>query len=231
MQNRFSYGRLAAWTITLLICASGLTAQIKMPAMFSDNMVLQQKIKIPVWGTAPQSTKVTVQLLAQQKTAKANAEGKWRVNLDAMPAGGPHQLAIIGEDTITFDNVMIGEVWLCSGQSNMEMPLVSNWAKVNNFEAEVAAANHPNLRLFIAKRAKSTKPQSEIDSEGWKVCDPGNVKNFSATAYFFGRHLQEKLGVPVGLIQSAWGGTVVEAWTSGASLKKASGYCGFRAHA
>ncbi len=208
-----------ATALLAFLLASALSAQIKLPAMFSDNMVLQRQIKIPVWGTAPAGSKVTVQLQQQTKTARADAAGKWRVNLEAMPAGGPHQLAIMSADTITLNNVMIGEVWLCSGQSNMEMPLVSTWAKVDNFEAEVAAANFPELRLFIAKRAKSTRPREDVESEGWKICDPTSVKDFSATAFFFGRHLQQKLGVPVGLMQSAWGGTVVEAWTSGASLK------------
>lgn len=217
----------AALALHLFLLASALTAQTKLPAMFSDNMVLQRDLKIPIWGTAPAGSSVTVRLQQQSKTTKANAEGKWRVHLAAMPAGGPHQLVIMSADTITFHNVMIGEVWLCSGQSNMEMPLVSNWAKVDNFENEVAAANFPELRLFIAKRAKSTKPLAEVESAGWKVCDPASVKDFSATAYFFGRHLQQKLGVPVGLIQSAWGGTVVEAWTSGASLKTMPDIAGF----
>ncbi len=219
MRNDF-FSRLCSATAMLVIFFAGdLIAQIKLPAMFSDNMVLQQQMKIPVWGTAPAGSKVTVQLQQQMKTAKANAEGKWRVQFDAMAAGGPHRLTVMGSDTITFNNVMIGEVWLCSGQSNMEMPLVSTWAKVDNFEQEVAEANFSNLRLFIVKRAKSTKPLAEVESAGWKVCDPASVKDFSATAYFFGRHLQQKLGVPVGLMQSAWGGTVVEAWTSGAALK------------
>ena len=217
----------AALALHMFLLASALTAQIKLPAMFSDNMVLQRDLKIPIWGTAPAGSSVTVQLQQQRKTAKANAEGKWRVNLEAMPAGGPYQLVVTGNATITFSNVMIGEVWLCSGQSNMEMPLVSTWAKVDNFEQEVAEANFSNLRLFSAKRAKSTRPLADVESAGWKVCDPASVKDFSATAYFFGRHLQQKLGVAVGLIQSAWGGTVVEAWTSGASLKTMPDISGF----
>jgi len=219
--------RLLLTVALTMFSVNALHAQIKLPPMFSDNMVLQQMIKIPVWGTAPSGSKITVQLRQQLKTTKANAEGKWRVNLDAMPAGGPFQLSVLGKDTITFNNVMIGEVWLCSGQSNMEMPMASNWAKVDNFEAEVAAANYPNLRLFVVPRAKSTRPKTEVKSSGWKICAPHSVKDFSATAYFFGRHLQEKLRVPVGLIQSAWGGTVVEAWTSGASLKKLPDFAGF----
>lgn len=213
--------------IPLISFLPAATAQIKLPAIFSDNMVLQRNAKIPVWGTEKSGQKITVKLHQQSKTATADRDGKWRVDLAAMPAGGPYELTMSGAETITFKNVMIGEVWLCSGQSNMEMPLVSTWAKVNNFKAEVAAANYPDLRLFIVKRAKSTKPRADVESEGWKACDSTNVKNFSATAYFFGRQLQQKLGVPVGLIQSAWGGTVVEAWTSSATLQTVPDMAGF----
>ncbi|MGH7601070.1 MAG: sialate O-acetylesterase [bacterium] len=203
------------------------TAQIKLPAIFSDNMVLQRNAKIPIWGTGKPGQQIAVKIHQQSKTATADRDGKWRVDLAAMPTGGPYELTISGAETIRFKNVMIGEVWLCSGQSNMEMPLVSTWATVNNFKAEVAAANYPDLRLFIVKRAKSTKLRTDVESEGWKMCDSTSVKNFSATAYFFGRHLQQKLGVPVGLIQSAWGGTVVEAWTSSATLKTVPDMTGF----
>ncbi|MDZ7269508.1 MAG: 9-O-acetylesterase [candidate division KSB1 bacterium] len=222
--------RVRLWSAVMLLlvlfCDTG-GAQTRLPAIFSDHMVLQQKMRIPLWGSAPPGATVTVQLGRQRQTARVDARGQWRVHLHPMPAGGPYELLVWSSDTLRFRNVMIGEVWLCSGQSNMEMPLVSTWAKVNNFREEVAAANHPNLRLLLIKRAKSTKPQSEADTEGWKVCDTTSVKNFSATAYFFGRHLQQKLGVPVGLIQSAWGGTVVEAWTSGASLKTVPDIKGF----
>jgi sialate O-acetylesterase len=217
----------------LIICFSlipflpAATAQIKLPAIFSDNMVLQRNAKIPIWGMAKPGQQITVKIHQQSKMATTDRDGRWRVDLAAMPAGGPYELTVSGSETITFKNVMIGEVWLCSGQSNMEMPMVSNWATVNNFQAEVAAADYPELRLFIAKRAKSTKPRADVESEGWKMCDSTSVKNFSATAYFFGRHLQQKLGVPVGLIQSAWGGTVVEAWTSSATLKTVPDMSGF----
>jgi sialate O-acetylesterase len=219
--------------VILIICVSLIsfqpeaTAQIKLPAIFSDNMVLQRNAKIPIWGTEKPGQQIIVKIQQQRKTTKADRDGKWRVDLAAMPTGGPYELAVSGVETITFKNVMIGEVWLCSGQSNMEMPMESTWATVNNFKAEVAAANYPELRLFIVKRARSSKPRADVESEGWKICDSTSVKNFSATAYFFGRHLQQKLGVPVGLIQSAWGGTVVEAWTSSFTLKNVPEMTGF----
>jgi sialate O-acetylesterase len=217
---------LIIW-VSLISFLPAATAQIKLPAIFSDNMVLQRNAKIPIWGMAKPGQQITVKLQQQSKTTTADRDGKWRVDLAAMPAGGPYELVASGAENITFKNVMIGEVWLCSGQSNMEMPMVSTWAKVNNFKAEVAAANYPDLRLFIVQRDKSTRPQTDVESEGWKRCDSTSVKNFSATAYFFGRHLQQKLGVPVGLIESSWGGTVVEAWTSSASLKTVPDMAGF----
>lgn len=224
-----SYSKLAALliSVSLISFLPAATAQIKLPALFSDNMVLQRNAKIPIWGTAKPGQRITVKIHQQSKTTTAGRDGKWRVDLAAMKAGGPYELMVSSTETVTFKNVMIGEVWLCSGQSNMEMPLVSTWATVNNFKAEVANANYPELRLFIVKRAKSTKPRTDVESEGWKACDSTSVKNFSATAYFFGRHLQQKLGVPVGLIQSAWGGTVVEAWTSSATLKTVPDVAGF----
>lgn len=213
--------------VALIAILPGAIAQPKLPAIFSDNMVLQRNAKVPIWGTEKPGQQITVKIHQQSKTVIADRDGKWRVDLAAMPAGGPYALTVSSTETITFKNVMIGEVWLCSGQSNMEMPLVSTWATLNNFKAEVSAANYSQLRLFIIKRAKSTKPRTDVDSEGWKRCDSTSVKNFSATAYFFGRHLQQKLGVPVGLIQSAWGGTVVEAWTSSVTLKTMPDMAGF----
>ncbi len=213
--------------VSLISFLSEAAAQIKLPAIFSDNMGLQRNAKIPIWGTGKPGQQITVKIHQQRKTTTADRDGKWRIDLAAMKAGGPYGLVVSGAETITFKNVMIGEVWLCSGQSNMEMPMMSTWATVNNFKAEVAAANYPDLRLFIAKRAKSSKPRADVESEGWKRCDSTSVKNFSATAYFFGRQLQQKLGVPVGLIQSAWGGTVVEAWTSSTTLKTVPDMAGF----
>ncbi len=223
--HRVSQGSVFMMLLALACSTAG--AQTKLPVIFSDHMVLQQKMKIPVWGTSVPGRTVSVQFHQQRKTTRVDAQGHWRVILNPVPAGGPYELVVWSSDTLRFRNVMVGEVWLCSGQSNMEMPLVSTWAKVNNFQAEVAAAHHPNLRLLIIKRARSTRPRTSADTEGWKVCDSTTVRNFSATAYFFGRHLQQKLGVPVGLIQSAWGGTVVEAWTSGASLKTVPDIRGF----
>jgi len=191
--------------------------QVKIPALFSSNMVLQRNTKLPVWGTAEPGGQVRVELGSSRRQTTAAKNGKWRVVFDPLPAGGPYTLKIIGQDTTTFRNVMIGEVWLCSGQSNMEMPL-ADWGKIRNYQQEIAAASHPAIRLFQVEKTMSIQPDSVVRSEGWKVCSPATVPEFSAAAYFFGRNLSEKLRVPIGLIESAWGGTVVEAWTSAASL-------------
>lgn len=191
-------------------------SNIQLPALFSDNMVLQQKLKIPVWGTAEPGGKVSVRLGNQEKHAIVPKAGKWQIDLDPVSAGGPYELSVIGEDTMLFKNVLIGEVWVCSGQSNMAWP-VSNSL---NAEAEIETATYPNMRLFTVERNSSFTPLSDVTTEGWKACSPQTVPKFSAVGYFFGRHLHEKLGIPIGLIHTSWGGTPAEAWTSKNSLKK-----------
>ena len=180
-------------------------------------MVLQRNRNFPVWGTAEPGGQVRVELGKTRKQATVAKNGEWQFVFDPLPAGGPYTLKIIGQDTATFRNIMIGEVWLCSGQSNMEMPL-ADWGKIRNYRSEIAAANHPSIRLFQVEKTMSTQPDSVVRSDGWKVCSPATVPEFSAAAYFFGRNLSEKLHIPIGLIESSWGGTVVEAWTSAASL-------------
>ena len=198
---------------------SSPAAYLDLPAVFGDNMVLQQNINAPIWGKATPGGKVTILFESQKKTAIASRDSLWQVKLESLTAGGPYEMRIIGADTITFKNVMVGEVWICSGQSNMEMPL-ADWGKVLNYEQEIKDANYPDIRLFHVFHTKSMSPKDNVNSEGWKSCSPVSIPNFSSTAYFFGRHLHEKLGVPVGLIHTSWGGTVAEAWTSGDYLKK-----------
>ncbi|KAA3619549.1 MAG: 9-O-acetylesterase [Calditrichaeota bacterium] len=186
--------------------------------LFSDNMVLQQNQDIPVWGTAEPDGEVVVELLGQRKSTLVDSSGKWSVKLQPITAGGPHELLVSGENTTKLKNVMIGEVWICSGQSNMEMALAGN-GKINNYKEEIANANYPNIRLIRAQRAKSTVPLDTINTTGWQECKPNTIPDFSAVAYFFGRHLYINLNVPIGLIHSSWGGTLAEAWTSAEALK------------
>lgn len=180
-----------------------------MPAVFSDHMVLQAGVQVPVWGWANPGTKISVLFAGQTKSAVADAEGTWRADLVNLTAGGPHEMVVSGSKTIRISDVLVGEVWLGSGQSNMAM-------KVNgcvNAAHEIASAKFPKIRMFTVKRAAQKTAQRDCGGT-WVECSPDTVKNFSATAYFFGRRLHRELSVPIGLINSSVGGTPIEAWTS-----------------
>jgi len=199
----------------LLTClSSGIArAEIRLPQVFGSHMVLQQEKPIIIWGWANPGETVKVQLAETTQSAQANERGEWKVALPAMKATGPLTLTVSGSSTVMFDDVMIGEVWLCSGQSNMELGV----GMVNNAKEELANANHPGLRLLMVENRWTPQPQDDI-SGTWKVCAPESVaaggwNGFSATAYFFGRELNEKLGVAVGLVDADWGGTRIESWT------------------
>ncbi len=187
--------------------------------LFTENMVLQQKQDIPIWGTAQPGGEVLVIFNEQQKKAIVDKDGNWKVNLSPVPAGGPYELVVSGSETQTIKNVLVGEVWICSGQSNMEMAVDAEWGKIDNSKEEVANANYPNIRLFMVDKVMANEPLKDFTSSGWKECSPKTISEFSAVAYLFGRKLHNDLNVPVGLIDTAWGGTVVEAWTSANSLK------------
>jgi sialate O-acetylesterase len=180
-------------------------AELKPNALFSDGMVLQRDFACPVWGTAAAGTEVAVEIAGQKKSAKAGADGKWSLKLDPLPAGGPHELKIGGA---TLKDVLVGEVWICSGQSNMEWSVNSS----ANPAEEKAAANHPKLRHFGVKKNPADTPQAEVVGS-WKVCSPENVGSFTAVGYYFGRELLKSLDVPIGLIHTSWGGTAAELWT------------------
>lgn len=192
----------------ILFLPSAIQAEVKLHGLFTSNMVLQQDAKVPVWGTAADGEKVTVTIGDQKAEATAGG-GTWRIELPAMKAGGPHKLVIQGTNTITLENVLVGEVWICSGQSNME------WSVRNSGEpdATMAAAKHPKLRLFTVPRERDDKPRKDVKGQ-WVECSPQSVEHFSAVAYHFGVALQQKLGVPVGLISTNVGGTAAEEWTS-----------------
>ncbi len=188
--------------------AGSAEAAVRLPAVFGSHMVLQRDRPVVVWGWADAGERILVQLGPHTKHGQADAQGAWRVELPAMPAGGPHRLSVAGQNEVVFDDVMLGELWVCSGQSNMAWPL----SRALNPEQEVAAAKHPGLRLFTM--AQSSQPQAQSQGAGsWAVCDPSTAAGFSAVAYFHGRRLHEELKVPVGLINTSWGGTRIEAWT------------------
>src|SRR5271157_2949323 len=217
-----------AKSITLLCCcafmfgALGLRAEIKLPSLFSDGLVLQQGMKVNIWGTADPGERVTVTLGNRQASGVADSVGQWKVKLGPLNAGGPFTMTIAGKNTITLHDVLVGEVWVCSGQSNMEMPVGTNaqgWTgNVNNYQDETARADYPMLRLFTVQKAVAAKPQSEVKGY-WVAARPQTVGEFSAVGYFFGRDLLKVLNVPIGMIHSSWGGTPAEAWTSRGTLE------------
>jgi sialate O-acetylesterase len=204
---------LTLYLLGALVVVCGLTlhvrADVKLPGVFGEHMVLQREQPVPVWGWAEPTEKITVTLAGQSAQATADASGRWSVRLDALSAGGPHVLQVQGRNTLELGDVLVGEVWLCSGQSNMAMAV----GGVVNRDAEVAAANHPQIRMATVARETAEEPQSDCKAP-WQVCSPQTVAGFSAAAYFFGRELQQKLQVPVGLINSSWGGTPIQGWTS-----------------
>ncbi|HSY16807.1 MAG TPA: sialate O-acetylesterase [Candidatus Acidoferrales bacterium] len=195
------------WTVSVA------HAEIRLPHIFGSHMVFQQDKPLTIWGWAKPDEEIKVQLGETTKSTRANDRGEWKVVLPAMKASGPYQFTVSGSSTVAFDDVMIGEVWLCSGQSNMELGL----GLANNAKEEIAAANHPGIRLLMVENRWTPLPQDDMEGT-WKVCTPetvaqGGWQGFSATAYFFGRELNEKLGVTVGLVDADWGGTRIESWT------------------
>jgi sialate O-acetylesterase len=195
-------------------------AEVKLPALIGDNMVLQEGKRVAIWGTAEPGEQVRVTLGEEKATAAADGEGRWKVELGPLKAGGPFEMTVTGKNSITLHNVAVGEVWICSGQSNMEMAVGNSpraWGGVLNAAEEIAAGNYPMIRQFTVRKAVAGQPQRDAEGE-WKVANPETVGEFSAVAYFFGRDLYKALNVPVGLIDSSWGGTPAEAWTSAPAL-------------
>ncbi|PKP10912.1 MAG: 9-O-acetylesterase [Bacteroidetes bacterium HGW-Bacteroidetes-4] len=212
---------IGMFAVTLMIASSCTkTTFVEPDQLFTDNLVLQQNSKVNIWGIADPGAKLTIKgSWGSQTSCSADKSGKWLAKLATTEAGGPYELSISsGKINRTFTNLMLGEVWVCSGQSNMEMPLLGNWAHVNNAEQEAATADYPAIRLFTVQKNIAFNQIDTIGTQGWQVCDSNTVKDFSATAYFFGRKLHKKLDVPIGLIHTSWGGTVAEAWTSKQAL-------------
>ena len=207
----------SAWICAVgcwVLLAANAVADVRLARIFSDHAVLQQRKPVPVWGTAEPGEKVTVEFRGQKVSTVTGDDGEWRVTLKPMPAGGSFQMTVRGNNTIVLDDVLVGEVWTCSGQSNMEWPV----AVSNNAEQEIAQANYPQIRLFMVPKAVSDRPLKDLNGGAWQPCTPETVRNFSAVGYFFARELHRTLRVPVGMIQSAWGGTPAESWTSKPTL-------------
>jgi len=208
--RRFAAPFLGALT---LFAAFDAKADVRLPHVFASEMVLQRDGPIPVWGWADPGETVTCELGQAKVSAVANADGEWRLQLPAMPAGGPFEMTVRGHNTLKLTGVLVGEVWVCSGQSNMEMGI----GMCKDGKQEIAAAGNPNIRLFLVPKKTSGKPLADVDAT-WRPCTPATIAEggwggFSAAAYYFGRELQKTLQVPVGLIATSWGGTRIEPWT------------------
>jgi sialate O-acetylesterase len=210
-----------AVAMALLLSAGWARADVRLPKIFGDHMVLQQKTDAAVWGWAEADEEVTVSLGEAKVTAKAGADGKWQVKLATPAAGGPHELVVKGKNEIRLTDVLVGEVWIASGQSNMEWTIKAS----TNAAEEIKNANHPSIRMIKVGRNPSDKPLEDFEfvpngstTSGWAVCTPETAPSFSAVGFFFARKLSTELGVPVGVVSSNWGGTIAEAWTSHETL-------------
>lgn len=188
-------------------------ADVKLPAIFGDHMVLQQDQKLTIWGWADPGEKISVTVLEQGRAATADDQGNWRVVLEPVQSARPIEVTVSGKNTVKLTDVLVGEVWLCSGQSNMEFEL----PRVNNADREQAAATDSQIRLFTVAKSVQETPAKDVKGK-WEVCTPDAVNDFSAVGYFFGRELRQKLNRPVGLIHASWGGTPAEAWTEASVL-------------
>ncbi|MDO6518456.1 sialate O-acetylesterase [Zobellia uliginosa] len=205
----------------MALACQPLWAKIELPNIFSDDMVLQRNEKVSLWGWANTGEEITVHTSwdNQEYHVKTNIEARWKLEIDTPEAGGPYTISLKGdENEIVLKNVLIGEVWLCSGQSNMEWSATTN-AGIDHAEEEIKKADYPNIRLFTVARRTSNYPQDDLPGT-WEVCTPETMKTFSAVAYFFARRLQGELNVPIGLIDNAWGGSPAEVWAPSSVFDK-----------
>ena len=208
--------------LALLLCisAAGVRADVSLASPFQDHAVLQRDKPLPVWGRAAPGEKVTVEFLGQKVGATTDADGRWIVYLEPVPAvDTPTTLTVTGQNAVTLQDILVGEVWLASGQSNMEWPV----ERSNDAAAEIAAANYSLIREFNATNTVADQPADTVAGD-WQVCSPATAGRLSAVAYYFARDLHRKLGVPVGILNSTWGGTAIEAWTDLVTLKSTSAW-------
>ncbi len=221
--------------IAFLLFTTPCLADIRLPKILGSNMVLQRDCEVQIWGWADPGEEVcvTCDWLDTKAIANADPDGKWRVHIKTGEAGGPHTITLTGKNRITLKQILFGEVWIGSGQSNMEMPLVKvsgAYTGIQNASEEVAAAYAPTIRLFQVGNFSSREPLNDVESGismygippaacQWRDCAPETVPMFSATAYFFARALHAELKVPIGIIDSSWGGTSAETWTPASGLK------------
>jgi sialate O-acetylesterase len=211
-----------SWSLAGLLSAclaSAALADVKLPAIFTDHMVLQQGQKNRVWGKADPGEDIVVIIAGQRHTAKADNTGKWQVALDSLQVGGPHTLAITGKNKLAVEDILVGEVWICSGQSNMQWSV----SQANDADLEAKTAKFPKIRHISVPQVGLQEPQDDFRGK-WEICSPETAGQFSAVGYFFGRQLHETLDVPIGLIDDAWGGSACEAWVRRDLLEKDQKY-------
>lgn len=202
--------------LTFFLFIASARADVRLPALFSDGLVLQQGKPLSVWGWAAPDEDVSVQFAGRTSATRADLDGRWRIILDPLPANAsPQEMKVSGKNSLILKNLLVGEVWICSGQSNMQWTV----SQAANPQQEIEAANFPQIRMFNVERVTAMSPADDVKGS-WKEASPQNVGQFSAVGYFFGRHLHQVLKVPVGLINTSWGGTRVEAWTSRESLEE-----------
>lgn len=196
-----------------------------MPNIFGSHMVLQRDMATPVWGKASPGETVSIEIGEQRHSTTTNADGMWRVALDPVPAGGPYTMTVQGSNTLTFEDVLFGDVWFCSGQSNMQWSINNS----NNTRVEIVSANYPEIRLLQIPNRGTQEPQENFKGQ-WDVCSPETVPNFSAVGYFFGRRIHQATGIPIGLVRNAWGGSSIEAWIDRETLEADGEFEGLLAH-
>src|SRR5690348_14565108 len=212
--STFVAAALSLFLLTLFPPAA--VAEPRLPHLFTDHMVLQEDMKISVWGWADPQERITVNLGPNTRETVATAEGRWNVSLPAMHAGGPFTLIVRGKKVVEVKDVLLGEVWIASGQSNMTYAL----SGATGAAEEIAAARYPQMRFFTVPKKITLEPQADTLPAAWEICTPDTAKIFSAVAYFFGRDLSKSLGVPIGIILSSWPGTAGEEWTDPDSLQR-----------
>lgn len=203
--------------VFLSLSFTSAQAQLSVAQLFSDNMVLQRQQPIRIWGQARPKASVRVSLNSMSEEVRATKQGKWQATLMAMPAGGPYQIDISSrKESISLKNILVGDVWLCSGQSNMEWPV----ALANNADTEIASANDSNIRHFAVPKSYATTPSDELEGGEWLMTSPENVGSFTAVGYFFAREMRKHSDVPIGLLHSSWGGSRIEPWMSRETLRR-----------
>ena len=216
-------------------------ADVRLPKILSSHMVLQRNADVNIWGWADPGETIVINAdwIKAELNTTADTKGKWSLALKTIDAGEAHSLTITGKNTLHLEDILFGEVWIGSGQSNMEMPLIkvsAAYTGIQNSEKEVAAANFPEIRLFQAGNFSSKEPLDDVESGivmygvpeakcEWQPCSPNTIPTFSSTAYFFARELYSKLNVPIGIIDSSWGGTSAESWTPKSSMEKLGMEC------